>query len=320
MSSICHASNEVCLGQNSEISQLLSELQKNFKVQNADQILDLYDFHEVLGAGAFGTVVKCIQKTTGSVFAAKILPAQASSFKEAAILAQLNHPGIIKLQDLFVNNQLIFIVLEYCHTTVASLKLITSSEILSSITVQILEALAYLHAKGIIHRDIKPENILIQKQADGTFVPKIADFGIALRLEQTTSMASSAAGTNYYLAPEMIYNQYSYKVDLWSTGMVLLGLSTKSLPFRGTSQRQIFQEIIAFKSQEVVFPDWVDQSLQTVILKLLTHFPDQRPSAEQALSMLSNKPRTWSNVSTIAMTECGLCDASFIHENNPNAQ
>lgn len=319
MSTICHASNEVCLGQNSEISQLFAELQKNFKVQNADQILDCYDFHEVLGAGAFGTVVRCVHKLTGSVFATKILPAQPSSFKEANLLAQLNHPGIVKLQDVFVNDQLIFLVLEYCHTTLASLKLITSSEILSSITVQVLEALAYLHAKGIVHRDIKPENILIQKQADGTFVPKIADFGIALRLDQATSMASSAAGTNYYLAPEMIYNQYSYKVDLWSTGMVLLTLSTKTLPFRGTSQRQLFQEIIAFKSQEVVFPDWVDQGLQTVIRKLLTHSPDQRPSAEQTLSMLTTKPRSWSNASTVALTEFAFGDASFIQENNQTA-
>lgn len=320
MSTICHASNEVCLGQNSDISQLTLELQKSFKVQNADQILDFYDFHEVLGAGAFGTVVKCVNKKNGSVSAAKILSTQPSSFKEALILAQLNHPGILKLQEVFVNDQLIFLVLEYCETTLASLKPTTCSATLSTIAVQLLEALAYLHAQGIVHRDIKLENILLQKQADGSYLPKIADFGIALHLGQAGTMASSAAGTNYYLAPEMIYNQYSYKVDLWSTGMVLLVLATKNLPFRGTSQRQLFQEIIAFKPQELIFPEWVDATLQSTIRKLLTLTPELRPSAEQALSMLNTKPRSWSNASTTAMTEFAFGDASFVQENDPTGK
>jgi serine/threonine protein kinase len=317
MSSICHTSQEVCLGQNSEVSKLFQELHLKFKVQNADQILEFYDFHEVLGAGAFGTVVRCVQKQSGSVFAAKILPTQASSFKEALLLAELNHPGIIKLQDVFVNDQLVFLVLEYCETTLASLKPTTSSAIITNIAVQVLEALAYLHAKCIVHRDIKPENILLQRQPDGTIVPKIADFGIALRLGQEGSIASSAAGTNYYLAPEMIYNHYSYKVDIWSIAMVLLVLTTKNIPFRGTTQRQIFQEIVAFKPQEIAFPDWVDFNLQNLIRKLLTLSPEHRPSAEQGLTMLSSKPRSWSDASTTALTQFAFGDASFIQENNP---
>ncbi|PIC52517.1 hypothetical protein B9Z55_002590 [Caenorhabditis nigoni] len=93
-----------------------------------------------------------------------------------------------------------------------------------SVTLSLIRAIRHVwnSGPGYIHRDIKPENILVNSQGD----VKICDFGAAKRIDNTYRIASSAAGTQWYQAPEQLMGQdYSEKVDIWGFGLTLWELA-----------------------------------------------------------------------------------------------
>lgn len=125
---------------------------------------------------------------------------------------------------------------------------------------QLFKALHHAHSKGIVHRDIKPDNVLFKRSETGNITLKVIDFGLATS-ESHSDPLRAPAGTNYYLAPEVITNVYNRKADLWSSGMLLLFMINKELPFRSSSQRQVFQEILAFDASTVKFRPSVPEVL-----------------------------------------------------------
>lgn len=145
-----------------------------------------------------------------------------------------------------------------------------------------LAGLNYVHSKGVIHRDLKPENLMFKRCDDGRLLLKMIDFGLATN-DADDDQLQSAAGTHYYLAPEIITNVYNRKVDIWSAGMILLFLINKQLPLRSTSQRQLLQEILAFQISRVKFKSGTSQSLKQLASKLLQKDFNNRPDAREVL-------------------------------------
>ena len=109
------------------------------------------------------------------------------------------------------------------------------------ITAQVLDALEYAHANGIVHRDIKPGNIIILK--DGTV--KVTDFGIA-RIDSTSMTAhGSVVGTPSYMSPEQFTGQeIDRRSDIFSTGVVLFELLTGQKPFPGKSATEVMYKLL----------------------------------------------------------------------------
>jgi len=162
----------------------------------------------------------------------------------------------------------------------------------------IVSAISYLHKQHIVHRDLKPENLLVMSDNDTHVM--ISDFGLS-RILTDKSLMSTACGTPYYVAPEIVNasGQYGSKVDLWSIGVVTYFLLAGFPPFMGDDLQEIVEQIM---KADYEFPDpyWTDISAEAkdFVSKLLVVEPEKRMSAEEALQHLwlqgksaTDKPR-----------------------------
>jgi len=158
-----------------------------------------------------------------------------------------------------------------------------------AVTRNILSALVYLHSKGVIHRDLKPENLLLVDSSNLVDV-KLTDFGMATILKDNCRLTFTKAGTLQYVAPEIICSDsgYSFAVDLWSLGIVVVCLLTGNAPFacRTPEEYRHAIESIASTNGSCLFgPQWsgISSDAQAFVHALLRVRPGDRPTALQAL-------------------------------------
>lgn len=209
---------------------------------------------ECLGRGGMGVVYKARQPQLERFVALKILAPErvtdarfAERFlREARALARLSHPNIVTVHDFGQVDGYFYLVMEFVDGVNLRDLLkggrISPREALA-IVPSICEALQYAHDRGIVHRDIKPENILLDKEGK----VKIADFGIARILEETTARksplkaapggpsgmtAESVLGTPKYMAPEQAEKprEVDHRADIYSLGVVFYEMLTGELP------------------------------------------------------------------------------------------
>jgi serine/threonine protein kinase len=149
----------------------------------------------------------------------------ASFIMETAILVRCNHPNICKIKDVFNDSKNQYSVLDRAEGTLDVYYKDFSAQKKESIAMSLLDALAYLHERGIIHRDIKPTNILIREGE-----PIIIDFGSSIvYLGPNNCEPSIPVSTITYRAPELILEKkrlYDEKIDIWSLGCVFWELIT----------------------------------------------------------------------------------------------
>jgi calcium-dependent protein kinase len=130
----------------------------------------------------------------------------------------------------------------------------------------------YCHDKGIVHRDLKPENILLEPDLDVEKM-KIIDFGSSTPFDKDGKRKiTEVLGTPYYMAPEIMNENYNEKCDIWSIGVITFMLLSGKAPFYGDSDQAIFDMV---KKGEVIFShrSWklVSVEAQDFISTLLTH-------------------------------------------------
>ena len=205
---------------------------------------------------------------------------------ERNYMSLIKHPNIVSLIKDFEDETYLYFVMEYFKGGDLSnyLSNIKGDEInLEKIAAKIIKIIAqgvqYLNNFGIVHRDLKPENIIFEKENDIKSI-KIIDLGVAVTLpygEQT----SDPIGTLAFVAPEMfLHNPYSYKVDVWSIGILLYFLVTGGVvPFddENGDETTVGKKIV-FTHQE--YPDtyFGDKSKALICLidKTLEKAPDKR--------------------------------------------
>ena len=107
-------------------------------------------------------------------------------------------------------------------------------------------AIKYLHKKGIVHRDLKPENIMFTDSEKETI--KIIDFGLSKKLTSfdediSSNHRQSIVGTPYYVAPEVLRENYDHRCDVWSIGIIQYIMLCGYPPFNGRTSREVIQRI-----------------------------------------------------------------------------
>jgi len=229
-----------------------------------------YRFKNDLGVGGFGNVFLAEEEKSKHLVAIKQLNSQDKKRQDAIIhemqiIAQFNQPNIVSYHHYFIQDDLLYIVMEYCP--LGSLReMIRKQKITSSFIWKwfkiLTEVMQYVHEKNIIHHDIKPDNILFSE--DRTI--KISDFGVA-----NTSM-----GTTPYMSPEALIWDISAvmdeRVDIYALGVTLLELLTGKNPFFSKSREEIL-EIHDKKDFGIThLPNWE----QEIILKAIAKIPEQR--------------------------------------------
>ena len=153
---------------------------------------DKYDILEEIGIGGYSRVLKIQNIETGKLYACKELQknelADIDSFnREIDILIKLDHPNIIKLYEVYENEDFIYIVMELCNGGELFDRIIKRTEMgnpftekeAATIFKQLMSAVSYCHSNKIVHRDLKPENLLLLNNDDDTHI-KIIDFGTSL--------------------------------------------------------------------------------------------------------------------------------------------
>lgn len=214
------------------------------------QLVAQYRIISELGAGGQGTVYQALDTKLGRTIALKLLPPELASAddtsrkrfrREAQLASSLDHPNICTVHDLIEVGGASFIVMQFvAGRTVRQLVGGRPLEIRTAlrIAIQICDALAAAHSKGIIHRDIKAQNIIVSENGQA----KILDFGIAKLIgdgsdgkDQTEITAlGSPYGTPNYAAPEQSRGEkVDHRADIFSTGVLLYEMLSGSCPFQG---------------------------------------------------------------------------------------
>ena len=274
----------------------------------AGKVIGKYRLERFIGAGGMGVVYEGLHLELNKAVAIKVLAsnlahdrALMARFKEEAkVQASLLHPHIVAVTDFVSEGETHAIIMEMVHGMSLS-QLIhehTGPLIMSrirAILLPVLEAVELAHSREIAHRDLKPANILVS-QENGTFVPKVADFGLARVMSEggRHTVTRSVSGTYAYMAPEQFRDPRSvdHRSDLYSLGVTLYEMATGRVPFdRGTelelAQAHIMEPPVPPRDVYIGVP----AELEQVILKALQKDPARRyQSAREMMTALEQVP------------------------------
>jgi serine/threonine protein kinase len=167
-------------------------------------------------SGSFAVVKKGIRKTDGAQFAVKYIDKtslkaddEAMLESECAVLKEVNHPNVVRLFEIYYTQDQLILVMEFVDGGEMLEKLKQAeryNETDAANTVhKIVEALVYIHAKGIAHRDLKPENLLL---THGDEAVKVVDFGFAKMMKSEQDMLQTACGKLHTLSQETLTAAY----------------------------------------------------------------------------------------------------------------
>ena len=267
----------------------------NLAIQNKS-LFDKYEVKQKIGKGKFGLVKFGINKETKKPVAIKIM-AKKNMDKSDLELAKVEidilkigqHPNIIKLYDIYENENYIYIIMEYCSGgDLLSYFEYNEYELPEEKVCEIIHKLSmaiyYLHSYGIVHRDLKPENILMTDLSPKADI-RLLDFGLS-KIIGNDEKCTEPYGTLSFVAPEVLQGKpYDKSVDLWSIGIITFLLLCGYLPFDDKhSEREIARQTIL---DPVPFEDkiWNKYSpeAKTFVEGLLQKKPEKRYSIKEVL-------------------------------------
>jgi len=263
--------------------------QKNITIEDF-QILS------VLGDGSFSNVVLARKLDSGELTAIKIVKKMRIKNEklkehiqlERDIMAECDHPFIMPLYYAFQDKSNLSFVMQYCPGgelfQLIKRMYYFSEDMARFYAAQIVLAFEYLHDKGYVYTDLKPENILI----DSNGYLKLTDFGLSSKLVKGVA-GYHPIGTLEYMAPEMFSKRgYGIPVDWYSLGCLIYEMVTGSVPFRGQGTTEIVSQIIG---KNPSLPDYMSQSLKSLLTKLLWKFPaDRLGSGPGGVDEIKNHP------------------------------
>ena len=254
---------------------------------------------KMLGSGSFGSVYEAKNMIFQNTVAMKVIKKDPNNEldeqeirNEIDILTKLSHPNIVKIYEFYISNAHYYIITEFCKEgeLFSYIKNKYSERQLAVLFYQVFSGLWYLHDNKILHRDIKLENIMISKiEKDNTtdedlFWVKIIDFGTA-KIFEKNKKEKDVVGSSYYIAPEVLKQNYNEKCDTWSVGVILYMMLVGRAPFDGKDDEEIILKINSadYDSKEPRLLKH-SQEVRDLVSKLLQKDINKRYSAKEALN------------------------------------
>jgi classical protein kinase C len=253
----------------------------------------------VLGKGNFGKVMLAEEKRTNGLFAIKVLKKEfiidndevESTRSEKRVFlaaARERHPFLLGLHSCFQTETRVYFVMEYVSGGDLMLHIqrkqfsLRQAKFYAS---EVLLALEYFHANGIIYRDLKLDNILLT--LDGHV--KVADYGLCKEEMWYGQTTSTFCGTPEFMAPEILLEQrYGRAVDWWAFGVLTYEMLLGQSPFRGDDEDEIFDAIL---EDEPLYPITMPRDAVSILQKLLTRDPTRRlGSSKEDAEELKRQP------------------------------
>ena len=205
-----------------------------------ERLADRYVLETELARGAAGTVYRAVDTATGEKVAVKVLrhdaaaePGVVSAFlDEAEVLAEINHPGIVRPRDFVATDEVMALVMDLVEGVDLRRQIRERGPLrpadAATVVSQLAAALAAIHAVGIVHGDVKPGNVLVPFEGGSV---RLADFGVAHR---SSVEYGPTHGTPEYVAPEIIDGAGSSgKADVYGIGLILYEMLSGRSPYRG---------------------------------------------------------------------------------------
>jgi hypothetical protein len=242
--------------------------------------IDRYRIERLLGEGGCGTVYLAVDEELQRHVAVKVprryrveQPETIDEFfKEARVLASLDHAAIVPVYDVGRTDEgWCYVVSKFIEGTDLAGKLtheplsfLASAELIA----EIADALHYAHQRGLVHRDVKPGNILLDHEGN----PFLTDFGLALK-DEDYGTGPEFSGTIAYMSPEQARGEghlVDGRSDIFSLGIVLYRLLVGARPFRGETHREVTERIIKVEPRPPrQLNDSIPKELERICLKAL---------------------------------------------------
>ena len=271
--------------ENYNISQMLDDSKKKEKEEDeTEKKVGNYMIKKTLGKGTFGKVKLGIYIPTKEKVAIKILEKSKIIEKDDEIrvkrefemLTLFSHPNVILVAEIFESGGSFYSVMEYCEggelfNYIVKNRRLSQNEA-AFFYYQLINGLEYIHSLGIVHRDLKPENLLLTKD----HILKIIDFGLSNYFKKDQKdLLVTPCGSPCYASPEMVagkkYN--GFKIDIWSTGIILYAMLCGYLPFEDKDNDALFEKILECKLD---FPKYISKMGKNLIEKILVTNPNKR--------------------------------------------
>jgi hypothetical protein len=231
-------------------------------------LVGAYVVEAQIGSGGMARVYRVRHGVLGTLHALKVLEPEFRAlaegrdrFRDEALIQskRLVHPNIVKVTDIIVTDQVAGLLMEFVDGPslddhIARLNRPAQPQEIRALMLPILSAVGHAHSQGIVHRDVKPANILLARGADGEWIPKVTDFGIAKvmhdapggRAGKKSTSANARLGTPGYMSPEQIRTpkQVTERSDVFSLGAVLYELATGAAAFEDENDFEVELKIV----------------------------------------------------------------------------
>ena len=262
----------------------------------ASALGERYELHEAIGQGGMATVYRATDRRHGRDVAVKVLRdgeggARAGDrfVREIATAAKLAHPHILPVHDSGAADGLRWYVMPLVRGPSLRARLQQGAVAVPDalrIALQVAEALAYAHARGVVHRDVKPENVLTE---DGNAM--LADFGVAHLLDEepaTWTRTGHVVGTPAYMSPEQATGDapVTGATDVYALGCILHELVAGTPPFGTGPHAQVLLAHVSDPIPPLPAREGLPAGVATVVKRCLAKLPNDRPTAgEVALAL-----------------------------------